>query len=238
VRRLDRSIFPRARTKHMRASAEDRHSLFLLLSVVVFLVLVPFLEHSRIGELILLVMFFVTLFAAAVELSNQKILLWAAWALVSCTLVVHLASHVYPAVWVLHVTGQALSVASFGLVSVGLFAHLGRPGAITKGRLYASVSLYLMLGMFWFSVYYLLETLHPGSFIQTVPIEVRALPRDTLLYFSLVTLTTVGYGDVLPVSPPARLFAALEGATGVLYIAITVARLVAAYQRSSDKEVL
>jgi voltage-gated potassium channel len=56
-----------------------------------------------------------------------------------------------------------------------------------------------------------------------------------LLYFSLVTLTTLGYGDLLPVTPFARIVAALEAVTGVLYIAITVARLVAAYQRTENE---
>jgi len=51
-------------------------------------------------------------------------------------------------------------------------------------------------------------------------------------------LTTLGYGDIVPMSPVARMFAALESATGVLYIAITVARLVAAYQRTDDKPTL
>jgi len=50
------------------------------------------------------------------------------------------------------------------------------------------------------------------------------------LYFSLVTLTTLGYGDIVPVRPFARSLATLEAAAGILYIAITVARLVAAYQ--------
>ena len=57
--------------------------------------------------------------------------------------------------------------------------------------------------------------------------------QSDLLYFSLVTLTTVGYGDVLPLSGEARMLAALEGVTGVLYIAITVAILVSGYRRTS-----
>ena len=53
----------------------------------------------------------------------------------------------------------------------------------------------------------------------------------------MVTLTTVGYGDIVPVSPIARMLSSLEGVTGVLYIAITVARLVAAYQRGESDRV-
>ena len=67
---------------------------------------------------------------------------------------------------------------------------------------------------------------------------IEHIPRATFLYFSLVTLTTLGYGDIVPISPPARIFAAMEAATGVLYIAITVARLVAGYQKTDHKPTL
>jgi hypothetical protein len=59
----------------------------------------------------------------------------------------------------LSIASHALSTVFFGFMSVALFAYLGRPGVITSGRLYASVSLYLMLGIFWFSVYGLIETI-------------------------------------------------------------------------------
>jgi hypothetical protein len=54
------------------------------------------------------------------------------------------------------------------------------------------------------------------------------------LYFSLITLSTIGYGDVVPVQGEVRMLAALEGIAGVLYIAITVALLVGAYRPRSS----
>jgi voltage-gated potassium channel Kch len=62
------------------------------------------------------------------------------------------------------------------------------------------------------------------------------MTRASHLYFSFVTLTTLGYGDIVPATPLARMLTVLEAATGVLYIAITVARLVAAYQRADRGE--
>jgi hypothetical protein len=55
-------------------------------------------------------------------------------------------------------------MAFFGFASLGLFTYLGKPGAITSGRMYGSVSLYLMLAMFWFALFNLTEAIHPGSF--------------------------------------------------------------------------
>lgn len=124
----------------------------------------------------------------------------------------------------------------FGYVSLILFIHLGRPGRITRGRLYVSVSLYFLLGVFCFAVFDLVDSIRPGSFVQAGLSAGTRTTRASHRYFSFVTLTTLGYGDIVPATPLARILAVLEAATGVLYIAITVARLVAAYQRADGGE--
>jgi hypothetical protein len=65
--------------------------------------------------------------------------------------------------------------------------------------------------------------------------SVLAHRENELLYFSLITLSTIGYGDIVPVNPEVRMLAALEGLAGVLYIAITVAILVSAFRHQHDK---
>ena len=124
----------------------------------------------------------------------------------------------------------------FGYVSLILFMHLGRPGRITRGRLYVSVSLYFLVGVFHFAVFDLVDSIHPGSFVEVGLPAGTGMTRASHLYFSFVTLTTLGYGDIVPATPLARMLTVLEAATGVLYIAITVARLVAAYQRADRGE--
>jgi hypothetical protein len=89
-----------------------------------------------------------------------------------------------------------------------------------------------LLATFWFALFNLTEAIHPGSFALGASGRVS---RSGFLYFSLITLTNVGYEDIVPVTPTARVFAALEGAACVFYIAITVARLVAAYQRAESE---
>ncbi len=76
-----------------------------------------------------------------------------------------------------------------------------------------------------------IDALSPGSIqIGSHPAD----PQTELLYFSLVTLSTIGYGDIVPLSGVARILAALEGVTGVLYIAITVALLVGRFRNESS----
>jgi len=123
-------------------------------------------------------------------------------------------------------------VLFLGLVSIGLFSYLGRKGAVTPGRLYGSVSLYFILAFFWYGIYNLIYAAYPGSFSVPGYAAGAELPGGVFLYYSMETLTTLGYGDIVPVHPAARAMASLEAATGVLYLAITVARLVSAYQQA------
>src|SRR5271167_1423750 len=76
--------------------------------------------------------------------------------------------------------------------------------------------------MLFLTLYSAVHVLHPGSFQYSTSAPTNR-PSE-LLCFSLITLSTIGYGDIVPVYGEARMFAALEGMIGVLYVAITVAR--------------
>ncbi|HXJ93454.1 MAG TPA: potassium channel family protein [Terriglobia bacterium] len=212
----------------------EQRSLFLLLSVLAFFILTPFLEGNRTGELFIVLVLYLTLIAATAELHEKRVLFRTAIPIAAASMVLLGTSHFHP-IPVLMLAGDVVLAGFLCLVSVSLFAYLGQPGAITKGRLYVSVALYLLIGLSWFVLYQIVDVLQPGSFAEAgVTLTGRILPSK-LLYFSLVSLTTLGYGDILAVRPVARITAALEAVAGVLYIAITVARLVAGYQASDHK---
>jgi hypothetical protein len=118
--------------------------------------------------------------------------------------------------------------AFFALTAAGLFSYLRNSRSVAQAQLYTAVSIYLLLGLLWTTLYLAMDAFYPGS------IRIGSLPADRqteLLYFGLITLSTIGYGDIVPLSGEARILAALEGVTGVLYIAITVALLVSRFRR-------
>ncbi len=115
------------------------------------------------------------------------------------------------------------SVVSIGLLAFVVLVQAFRSGPITVHRVQGAVAAYLLLGLMWGYAYELVDALHPGAFASAL----AAPAHDrSLIYFSFVTLTTVGYGDVTPVHPLARSLALMEGLTGQLYPAILLARLV------------
>ena len=99
---------------------------------------------------------------------------------------------------------------------------------VTRDVIYAATALYLLLGALFVPIYGIFETLWPGAFLDNGAPD-QPVRWQQLLYYSYTTLTTAGYGDVLPVNWWARSVANLEMVVGVLFIAILMARLVGVY---------
>ena len=100
----------------------------------------------------------------------------------------------------------------------------------------ASIAAYLMLGLTWTVAYWLVDQLTPGgAFSFNTERGGHSMNGFTGFYFSFITLSTVGYGDITPVSQAARWLAAMEAMTGSLYVAVLIARLVSLYSTKSDQ---
>jgi len=100
-----------------------------------------------------------------------------------------------------------------------------------------AVAVYLLIGMIWCVAYYLVALLIPGAFNIREPIspgDGEAL-QSQLFYFSFVTLTSIGYGDIAAVHPIVRMLVILEGVVGQLFPAILIARLVSLQIQSKQK---
>ena len=96
---------------------------------------------------------------------------------------------------------------------------------VDSNLIFGAMCVYLLMGLIWAILYGLTFQFLPGSFNGIEGIDGKA-PMDTLLYYSFVTLASLGYGDITPVAPLARTLAYLEVVGGQLYIAIMLAGLV------------
>jgi len=108
-----------------------------------------------------------------------------------------------------------------------------RARIITRDQIYAGICMYVMLGFAFGAIYYLVNILDPRSFVVNNELPAGDATPD-LMYFSFVTLATLGYGDITPRSHVARSLATVEALVGMLYIAVFMARLVS--MRSSDAD--
>jgi hypothetical protein len=127
---------------------------------------------------------------------------------------------------------DGLWVTAIVLTTVSSLRHALHPGVVSRERIFAALDAYLLGGLLFGVAYWMLDRVSPGSFggVTTGPLH---LPRA--IYFSFVTSATLGYGDVVPVSEPARGLAIVEAVTGQMYLAVLVARLVSLYSQQREE---
>lgn len=100
------------------------------------------------------------------------------------------------------------------------------PGQVTFHRIIGAILLYLNIGLIFVALYSFVALLVPNAFAGFAPLQDNLAVVSNLIYFSFVTLTSVGYGDIVPLHPYARSLANIEAIIGQLYPATLLARLV------------
>jgi Ion channel len=130
-----------------------------------------------------------------------------------------------------HIISAAAAVLFFGVLAGLITARVFREGNINIFRIYGAIAVYLVLGILWGEIYILLYLMDPAAFYFDPATQRGEPPISELVYFSFTTLTTLGVGDIVPVSPVARSMATLEALVGQIYPAVLLARLVTLYQK-------
>jgi voltage-gated potassium channel len=198
----------------------------LLLALLVLIVGTAVWPRGDSGRLIELILVALTLGIAVVELRTPgqrrlvPIALAASVILVSAVDYTVRLRH-------LPLIASAIVTVFAGTVVWLVYGSVMRPQRPVPDRIVGAICVYVMIGLAWASVYETLDGVIPGSF--RFPVDTAWMTPDPLRYryFSFVTLATLGYGDVTPVTALAGTLASMEAIGGQLYIGITVARLVA-----------
>jgi hypothetical protein len=195
-------------------------SVFSALLLVVIFVIPPFLAPGSGRRLPGDIAYALLLISGVWALGERRVTRLLLLPVAVATMAVDLGSWLLPVpqAWVLGM--ELLAPLLFLVVVLG---QTLRAGPVTFHRIQGAIAAYLLLGVLWAHAYALVAHLRPAAFSGAVS---AADGHRAFLYFSFVTLTTVGYGDVLPVHAAARSLAMLEAVAGPLYLAILVARLV------------
>jgi Ion channel len=196
-------------------------SVFLALLVAVILVLPALKPEGTLG-LVGDIVFSLLLISGAASIPRRPLTFITVSVVATVALLIRWASWLAPAV-ILEDWRSLSSLVSVALLTVVVLAQVFRAGPITPSRIQGAIAVYLLLGLAWAIGYELLALRRPGAFTGAA---VEGDLPQRWLYYSFVTLTTVGYGDITPVHPVARSLAVLEALTGQLYPAILLARLV------------
>jgi hypothetical protein len=206
---------------------------YLFCALVLLLVAVPLYEESATGRIALNVMSLLILLSGASAIGRGGgsfviSLLLAAPAAVFQVLSYTSDDHSYL------ILSQAFAAAFYFITVTYLLLYALRREVLTMDKLYGAAAGYLMMGMMWAYCYNLLLWFHPGALAMNGEPLIATEP-STLLYFSFVTLTATGMSDILPVAPFARILCVFEMVTGVLFIAVLIARLAGQYPPPSQR---
>ncbi|SRR6266496_2132430 len=207
----------------------------LLIALALLFFFFPFVEEVKGGDLIVSLLLSLVLLSAVLAVSDRKGVLLIALVLAIPAIGGRWINHfrpdlVRPAVFLT----AALVLVAF--VVVNLLRFVWRAPSVNVEVLCASISAYLMLGLMWTMAYWLVDQLTPGAFSFNTNAGPRSMNGFNGFYFSFVTLSTVGYGDITPVSRIARWLAAMEAMTGLLYVAVLIARLVSLYSSAKSDD--
>ncbi len=201
----------------------SKHRIVLLLAAILIMIVgSPFLYdifHYRfIPDLFITMIFVFAIYA----ISHKKRFIYIALSLAIPMFAGIWSSHLYQTLKPLAV-GHLFGVLFIGFVISLLIKFIFREKQITTELIYAAVVVYLLMAMMWSFAYSILDYFYPGSFSVA-----EGSTRDSFqyLYFSFVTITTLGYGDVAPLTPKASSLAILEAVTGQIYLVVVVAWLV------------
>lgn len=204
----------------------------LLVLLLGMLVLAPLLEqffHLLVLEDVFLTAVFVY---AAYSISRNKILLTTAVGLAIPAIVSTWLRPVVKAQW-FAISAGLCDVAFITTITVAILVYIFRQRDISGDLIAGAIVVYLLMAVMWSQIYFVLETARPGSF--NLPAGAGESTQALLRYFSLVTITTVGYGDITPATHAARALANLESVVGQLYLVIQVAWLVGMHVSMKSK---
>ena len=196
---------------------------YLLVMILALLVIAPLVDeffHLR----VLVDIFWTAIFIAAVyAVSHKKHHL-----VIGVLLALPMLGSIWSSYLLQHtglqVLGTLCGAAFFAFVLVQILIFIFNQERVSKDLIVGAALVYMLMALAWTFIFAAVETLHPGSYAMAESQSGRA--TQNLLYYSFVTITTLGYGDITPVTRLARSLCIIEAVIGQLYLIVTVAWLV------------
>ena len=202
-----------------------------LVALILLVVTYPFFIELGPGDLIENILMMILLVSAVLAVGGRS------WVLTIVLVIPALAGPWLDQYWrggvpTWLITGTHMVFVGF--VVVQLLRFILRATRVNSEVMCAGIAGYLMLGVMWTPAFLMVSQLSPGSFSGAHLDANQGLGRFDALYLSFVSLTCLGCNDITPISKVARMLLMVESVTGVLYLAVLIARLVAVYSRSPE----
>lgn len=204
----------------------EQRCFFLFLALLTLLVALPFLSEIPYGHLILTIVNVMVLLTAVAAVGRSWLSFVIAVILVLPALVFRILAleSSLPGYFAL---SWGFNAVFYVFILADLLHYVLRRDVMTADKLYGAVAAYILIAVLWAQLHGVTQYFHPGAYaFGGTP---KALDMAELIYFSFTTLATVGFGDITPALVHSRYLTVLEMVTGVMYVAILIARLTGVY---------
>ncbi len=224
----------------MNAKSDANEFRFITLLFCLFgaLLIPPFFEGQHFFNLIWKGIFTCSLLTALYALGGKRKLLLPGAILLVPTVATMWIDAVSKGSHLAYYLDNITTIAFLGFVGFHLGAYVLNARKVSVNVIYASLCIYLLMGFIWAAIYANIHLYFGGAFNFATHEHLNIASADTVMgyfvYFSFVTLSTLGYGDISPINHVAQSWAVVEAMIGQFYIAIVLARLVSMHASSSD----
>ncbi len=197
--------------------------LLLLISILCLLIFTPVFQ-GFVGIRILMNAFITAILISGTYAASKRIYITITAASLAVPMLVSIWISRFVDMPFLVFVGDCFGIAFIAFLVIIILSFIFGEHKVTINVIYGSIVVYLLIAIMWAFVFSVLESIHPGSFaIGESQIEVG---RPLFIYYSFVTMTTLGYGDITPITEIANSLSVLEAVTGQIYLVVLVARLV------------
>ncbi len=209
----------------------------LLLWLFVYLLVNPFLSGVPHYRMIFPLLLTLVLFFAVFAIHKENNILALSVVLMAVSITLHWLG-VFDIIRFSEWVGQIPLILYLAVLMYAFLKTIFSAKTVSFQIICATLCLYLIMGILWAQIYLLLETLAPGSFSGKLlsPENPPWVQLEGFVYFSFVTLTTLGYGDITPQTQGAGALCQVEAVIGQFYIAVLVARLVSMYHSEKPQK--
>lgn len=220
----------------MKPITTQNNFLYLFLSLIVFLFSAAVVAEypGSIGEDIFSIVTMLMLIVSIKSLKSEKTWMWAVYALIALFIILTASAKFFE-----HQVTVYFTLAILLIFFIGSFMMAAKQvlfvGDIDGNKIIGSLSLYILLGLVWAVIYLMLVVMDPSAF-SGVEESTWQQGFSRIAYYSFVTLTTLGYGDILPTNHVAEFFVYMEAIIGVFYMAIIVSSLISLRLSAVEKQ--
>jgi hypothetical protein len=209
-------------------------SVYLLASLIVLIFVYPTVAGRPIANIFLGTLFAITPLAGVYAVSINRRTTVVATILGAPAIMAIIGHFFFDTELITDQVFLVLIVIYYSFTTVQIIRHIFTKRKVDADTIISAVSAYLMIGLSFAVTFMLVHLSTQVALVESTSDQL--VQWEDIFYFSFVTLTTLGYGDITPVTPVARSLAMLEAVCGVMYMSILIARLVSEYQSSRNRE--